>query len=86
MNELTYVPTDVDVLISNALHCLETRLRYQVETTLNGSRDVCAYARLQLAQEQEEVFAVLFLTNNYQLIAFEKLFFGTINDGYCLPT
>lgn len=74
-----------ETIISNALHCLENRLRYYTGQHLNNSRDVCAYARLQLAEEQEEVFAALFLNNNHQLLAFEKLFYGTINESAVYP-
>lgn len=74
-----------EALISNALLCLENRLRYHARESLDNSRDVCAYTRLQLAEEQEEVFAALFLNNQHQLIAFEKLFHGTINEAAVYP-
>jgi DNA repair protein RadC len=74
-----------DTLISKALFCLENRLRYQTGQHLSSSQDVCAYVKLQLAQEQDEVFAVLFLTSQHQLISFEKLFFGTINAAAVYP-
>jgi DNA repair protein RadC len=76
---------DAEKLISSALHCLETRLRYKVDTKFNNSHDVCVYARLQLAQEQDEVFAAMFLNNHHQLLAFEKLFYGTINESTVYP-
>jgi DNA repair protein RadC len=41
--------------------------------------------RLQLAQEQDEVFAVIFLDNHHRLLAFEKLFYGTINESAVYP-
>jgi DNA repair protein RadC len=85
MNQLVYSYSDADTLISNALHCLETRLRYHSDKSLNNKHDACSYARLQLAQEQEEVFAVMFFNNNNQLLAFEKLFFGTINEARIYP-
>lgn len=77
--------TEMDKLISSALHCLEVHLRYQTEIKLDNSNAVRAYVRLQLAQEQEEVFAGLFFTNQHQLISFEKLFFGTINETAVYP-
>jgi DNA repair protein RadC len=67
-----------ETLISNALFCLENRLRYNTGQYLKSSQDVHAYTKLQLAEEQDEVFAALFLTSQHQLISFEKLFFGTI--------
>jgi DNA repair protein RadC len=72
-------------LISKALHCLENKLRYASDNKMNNSKDVSAYVRLQLADEKEEVFAVLFLDNHFKLIAFEKLFYGTINESPVYP-
>jgi DNA repair protein RadC len=74
-----------EILISKALICLENRLRYKATQHLNSSKEVRAYAKLQLAQEQNEVFAVLFLNTHNRLIAFEKLFFGTINQAVVYP-
>jgi len=74
-----------EAIISKALFCLEKRLRYHSTQHLNNSKDVCSYVRLQLAQEQEEVFAVLFLDNTHHLISFEKLFHGTINEAAVYP-
>ena len=51
---------DADKLISKALRCLEGRMKYTTNMTLNASRDVCNYLRLQLAGEKNEVFSVLF--------------------------
>ena len=39
------------------------------------------YLRLQLANEDREVFGVIFLNSDNKLISFEKLFFGTINEA-----
>ncbi len=72
-------------LISKALQCLENKLRYASDTPMNNSRYVGEYIRLQLAEEKEEVFAVLFLDNHLRLIAFEKLFRGTINEANVYP-
>jgi DNA repair protein RadC len=74
-----------DKLISAALLCLENRLTYKTGILLNNSRNVSAYVRLQLAQEKNEVFSVLFLDNAYRLLAFEKMFYGTINETMIYP-
>jgi len=76
---------DADKLISKALRCLESRMRYTAYMTLNASRDVCNYLRLQLASEKNEVFSVLFLDNRHRLLAFEKMFYGTINEAMVYP-
>jgi DNA repair protein RadC len=71
-------------LIARALRCLEKRLRYTSET-LNNSHDVCSYLRLHLAGERNEVFAVLFLDAHHRLLAFEKLFYGSIDESAVYP-
>lgn len=74
-----------ETLISKALLYLENRLRYHTEQKLNNSINVRSYMRLQLAQEQDEVFAVLFLNNTHHFLGFEKLFHGTINEAIIYP-
>jgi DNA repair protein RadC len=64
--------------VVRALRCLEQRFRYPSEI-LNNTQTVRAYLQLQLAEERNEVFAVLFLDTQNRLFAFERLFFGTIN-------
>lgn len=76
-------PTE-NKLVARALRCLEKRLRYHSEM-LNNSQNVRSYLRLHLAEERNEVFAVLFLDNQHCLIAFEKLFCGTINEATVYP-
>lgn len=71
-------------LVARALRCLEKRLRYNSET-LNNSPYVSSYLRLNLADERNEVFAVLFLDNHHRLLAFEKLFYGSINESTVYP-
>jgi DNA repair protein RadC len=75
---------DNESLIINALHCLEIRLRYH-SALLNHSKDVRAYLRLHLAEEENETFAVLFLNNQCRLLAFEKLFRGTLHEVIAYP-
>ena len=80
-----YSPNPAETkLVARALRCLEKRLRYHSEI-LNNSQDVRAYLRLHLAEERNEVFAVLFLDSQHRLLAFEKLFVGTINQSMIYP-
>ncbi len=80
-----YLPNPTETkLVARALRCLEKRLRYHSEI-LNNPQHVCSYLRLHLAEERNEVFAVLFLDNQNRLLAFEKLFFGTINEATIYP-
>jgi DNA repair protein RadC len=73
-----------DLLISQALACLEARLWRGLDI-LNNLQDVIKYLRLQLAGEQDEVFGVIFFDSNFHLLAFEKLFYGTINEAAVYP-
>ncbi len=75
---------DSDALIINALRCLEIRLHHH-SAILNNSRNVRAYLRLQLAEEESEMFSVLFLNTQHRLLAFEKLFRGSINEAVVYP-
>ncbi|MEJ7138307.1 RadC family protein [Amphibiibacter pelophylacis] len=43
------------------------------------------YVRLRLAQSPREVFAAFFLDNRHQLIRFEELFLGTLNQASVYP-
>jgi DNA repair protein RadC len=79
------VYNEADDLISKALCCLESRMKYKTSLSLSGSRDVCNYLRLQLGDEKNEVFSILFLGNRHRLLAFEKMFYGTINEAVVYP-
>lgn len=43
------------------------------------------YLSIHLGAEQREVFSVIFLTNQHQLLSFEKLFYGTVNQSEVHP-
>jgi len=43
------------------------------------------YFKQRLRHHQQEVFACLFLDNQHQLLKFEELFFGTINNASVYP-
>jgi DNA repair protein RadC len=76
---------DADKIIASALKCLEKRMVYATDEKFSGSRVVRDYMRLQLSQERNEIFAALFLDNQHRLLAFEKLFSGTINEAVVYP-
>ena len=54
-------------------------------TVLDGAATVKAYVQLHLAHKQHEVFAVLFLDSQHQLIALEELFRGTLTQTSVYP-
>lgn len=74
-----------NMLIKQALNCLEERLRYSSSLILTKSDDVISYLKLQLAEEKNEVFGVLFFSSQQRLISFDKLFFGTVNMAHVFP-
>jgi DNA repair protein RadC len=70
--------------------CIEMNQRYLSEklkqnTVMENPQHVKSYVQSQLLNYQNEVFAVLFLDNQHRVIAFEELFFGTINASSVHP-
>lgn len=52
---------------------------------MNRPEETKTFLTLQLGQEEREVFGVIFLDRHNQVIAFEKLFFGTIDMATVHP-
>lgn len=52
---------------------------------LSSPQDVKDYLRLQLINEQREVFAVVFMDTQHRVLAYEPLFFGTIHQTSVYP-
>lgn len=72
-----------DKLIECAIKCLENNKQYRTHQLFQDK--IVKYLRLRLGQEKNEVFAVLFLDNENRALAFEKLFYGTINSTTVHP-
>lgn len=51
------------------------------DDVMNSPEEVEKYLKLNLANEPDEWFAVLFLTTQHRLIRYEKLFRGTIDSS-----
>ena len=73
--------------IEKAIKILENRMYYFLEnkesfTSTNAAKD---YFKLKLADRKNEVFAIIFLTNRHVLIAYEEMFFGTVNGASVHP-
>jgi DNA repair protein RadC len=66
--------------IKVALSALEQTLANN--DSMQSTREVESYLKIQLASQPDEWFAVLFLTSQHRLIRFEKLFRGTVNSSY----
>ncbi|WP_085300514.1 RadC family protein [Cognaticolwellia mytili] len=70
--------------------CLEMSKRYLAEEmqeghTLTSSMATQKFLTAELRYETREVFAVLFLNTQHQVIKFERLFHGTINAAAVYP-
>ena len=66
-----------------AIGILESRLRTTKAFTCPA--DVKQFCQLQIASERDEHFCCMFLDNQHRLIAFEKLFRGTIDGASVHP-
>lgn len=68
---------------------LEMARRYLNEAvasqTLNSPEATKAFIQAHLVHQQREVFACLFLNNQLELIQYEELFFGSINQANVHP-
>jgi DNA repair protein RadC len=69
---------------------LEMARRYLAESlaapeALTSAGDAKRFVALKLRGQQREVFACLFLSSQHQLIAFEELFYGTVNQAPVFP-
>ncbi|WP_129544574.1 DNA repair protein RadC [Serratia sp. 1D1416] len=67
-----------DHLIHQALDLLEHRI-FKGGPAMQNPSAVFDYLRLQLAGEPSEIFAVLFLNSQHEVIAWEPVFTGTID-------
>ncbi len=70
--------------------CLEMTKRYLQEELISGqgltsSSDSKKFLIGQLKSENNEVFAILFLDSQHQVVRFEKLFNGTLNASTVYP-
>jgi len=71
--------------------CLEMSKRYLSEqlkqqgSALTSSQATRDYLLSELRLESREIFAVLFLDNQHQVLTFERLFFGTLDAAAVYP-
>jgi DNA repair protein RadC len=71
--------------IRRAVRILEKHATYTDGNPLTSPEAAKQLAFLRLANEPNEVFACAFLNNRHGLIAFERLFFGTIDGASVHP-
>jgi len=71
-------------VIQRALAILDGHLKTKGEA-LQSPGAVRSYLRLQLEQEQCEVFAVLFMDTRHRVLEFVRMFTGTIDQAAVYP-
>lgn len=70
-------------IINKALEILSSNITSG--NALETPTAVKQYLTIKLAQQEREVFAVLFLNNAHQVIEYTELFYGTINSASVYP-
>ncbi len=70
-------------IISKALEILTNQMT--TGEAFENPETVKQYLTIKLAQEEREIFAVIFLNNGHQVIEYKELFFGTINAASVYP-
>ena len=76
--------TQEDKIIEQALEILMGRLKIGGEA-LTSPNSVRNYLKLKLAEQEREVFAAIFMNAQHQVIAYEELFYGTIDSASVYP-
>ena len=69
--------------IKEAIGILETRLR--TTKGFSSPADVKQFCQLHIAKELDEYFCCMFLDSQHRLIAFERLFRGTVDGASVYP-
>ena len=82
-NYPTHQPSSLNELLETAAEALAQK--YKREVTFSNPNNVKEYLKLKLGSYDREVFALMLLDNQHQLIRFEELFFGTIDAASVYP-
>tara|TARA_R110001592_G_scaffold37823_2_gene125660 strand:+ start:2740 stop:3225 length:486 start_codon:yes stop_codon:yes gene_type:complete len=81
LNKTTHYPdhqtSNLNQLLEQAAEALAQK--YKREGSFTNAENVKEYLKLKLGGYDREVFALMLLDNQHQLIHFEELFFGTID-------
>ncbi|PLW67797.1 JAB domain-containing protein [Pseudohalioglobus lutimaris] len=73
-----------DEVIAAAIRFVEERATYTTETLQSprASKDIL---RLRIGDKEREIFCVLYLNNQHQLLKVDELFMGTIDGAAVYP-
>ena len=83
-HDYPFKTSELNELLERAAEALATK--YKREGTFTNPTNVKEFLKLKLGAHDREVFAVMFLDNQHQLIEFEELFFGTIDASNSLKS
>ncbi|MCW8348415.1 hypothetical protein MD535_20730, partial [Vibrio sp. ZSDZ65] len=82
-NYPAHQPSSLNELLETAAEALAHK--FKREGTFTNPNNVKEYLKLKLGSYDREVFALMLLDNQHQLILFEELFFGTIDAASVYP-
>ncbi|KAB0463731.1 RadC family protein [Vibrio kanaloae] len=82
-HDYPFKTSELNELLERAAEALAAK--YKREGTFTNPTNVKEYLKIKLGAHDREVFAVMFLDNQHQLISFEELFFGTIDAASIYP-
>lgn len=82
-HDYPFKTSELNELLERAAEALAAK--YKREGTFTNPTNVKEFLKLKLGAHDREVFAVMFLDNQHQLISFEELFFGTIDAASIYP-
>lgn len=71
-------------IINNAIAILDKHVK-ENPFNISDSKDVIDYIRLKIELCEREVFGIIFLTTKHDIIAFEEMFLGTIDQSEVHP-
>ena len=74
-----------DQIIRKAENILKGKLGRVSSEIFTDPSTVRTFLKIRLGQKEREIFACLFLDNRHRMIAFEELFFGTIDGATVHP-
>jgi len=77
------IPESQQATIREAIGILESRLR--TTKAFTSPSDVKQFCQLHIAVEKDEYFCCMFLDSQHRLIAFERLFRGTVDGASVYP-
>lgn len=79
----SYRPATEDEILETALAIINARFTKGV--AISDPKQAHEFLKLELAHEEHELFAVLWLDNRHRILAFETLFRGTIDSASVYP-